>query len=392
MRNRRADMSGPYLFLIVLSGLILAAFSLFLPQVASAQPMPDWKERWEKILSAAKKEGKVVVWGPPGVYRDALSQGFKTRFPEIDFEYTGAAGRDQATKINAERDGGVFSLDVLISGTTTMLSRVKSIKALDPIKPVLMFPEVIDPKYWLENRLEFADAEQVYNVVFINQLWPILAYNLREVKPEEIDDLPKLLNPKWKDRIVINDPMLGGSGHVTFQWLWRVLGPDKAKEYYKNIRTQAGAVDRDYRRMVEWIAQGKYAVLLSPTGLEQQLLQRGLKFGLLPEFKDYGGYVSPALGSVGLVNRAPHPNAAQVFLNWLLSRDGQTSWSKSTGEPSRRTDVPIDHVAPFLVAKPGAKYWSQDYKPGYRYWISYSEVNAVRTPEEDKAVKELFGK
>jgi len=383
MRNRRADLY------IILTSLVLVAFSL---QAAAAQPMPDWKERWEKILGGAKKEGKVVVWGPPGELREALSQGFKKSFPDIDIEYSGASGRDQATKLRAERDGGVYSVDVIISGTTTSITRIKGIKAADPIKPALILPEVADLKYWMENRLQFADAEGLYTLVFINQLWPIVAYNLQEVKPDEIDELYELLNPKWAGKIVINDPMLGGSGHVTFQWIWRVLGADKAKDYYKKIRAQAGAVDRDYRRMVEWIAQGKYAILLSPTGLEYQLLQRGLKFGLLPEFKDYGGYTSPAFGSLSLINRAPHPDAAKVFLNWLLSKEGQTTWSKVMGEPSRRVDVPTDHVPSFRITKPGGKYWPRDYKPGDRYWVSYVEENVVRSQEEDKAVKELFGK
>jgi len=386
MRNRRAGLR------IILFSLILTAFSVLLPRATPAQPAPDWRERWEKILGGAKKEGKVVVWGPPGELREALSQGFKKSFPDIDIEYSGASGRDQATKLRAERDGGVYSVDVIISGTTTSITRIKGIKAADPIKPALILPEVADLKYWMENRLQFADAEGLYTLVFINQLWPIVAYNLQEVKPDEIDELYELLNPKWAGKIVINDPMLGGSGHVTFQWIWRVLGADKAKDYYKKIRAQAGAVDRDYRRMVEWIAQGKYAILLSPTGLEYQLLQRGLKFGLLPEFKDYGGYTSPAFGSLSLINRAPHPDAAKVFLNWLLSKEGQTTWSKVMGEPSRRVDVPTDHVPSFRITKPGGKYWPRDYKPGDRYWVSYVEENVVRSQEEDKAVKELFGK
>ena len=391
MRNKRADMWGPYFFL-VLSFLSLAAFSLLLPRAAPAQSQPDWRERWEQTLSAARKEGKVVVWGPPGAVGEALSQSFKKAFPDIDIEYSGASGRDQATKLRAERDGGVYSVDLIISGTTTAIARVKGIKAADPIKSALILPEVADLKHWMENRLQFADAEGLYNLVFINQLWPIVTYNLKEVKPDEIDELYELLNPKWAGKIVINDPMLGGSGHVTFQWIWRVLGADKAKDYYKKIRAQAGAVDRDVRRMVEWVAQGKYAILVSPTGLENQLLQRGLKFGLLPEFKDYGGYTSPAFGSLSLINRAPHPNAVKVFLNWLLGKEGQMAWSKVMGEPSRRLDVPTDHVPSYRLPRPGGRYWTADYKPGDRYWVSYVEKNVVRSEEEDKAVKDLFGK
>jgi ABC-type Fe3+ transport system substrate-binding protein len=52
--------------------------------------------------------------------------------------------------------------------------------------------------------------------------------------------------------------------------------------------------------------------------------------------------VNPANGEVGLINRAPHPNAARVYLNWLLSKEGQTSWARGTGYVSSRLDVPTD--------------------------------------------------
>jgi ABC-type Fe3+ transport system substrate-binding protein len=59
---------------------------------------------------------------------------------------------------------------------------------------------------------------------------------------------------------------------------------------------------------------------------------------------------------VGVVNRAPHPNAAKVYLNWLLSRDGQLDWSRATGVGSRRTDIPTDHLPDYVVPRPGVKY------------------------------------
>jgi hypothetical protein len=71
-----------------------------------------------------------------------------------------------------------------------------------------------------------------------------------------------------------------------------------------------------------------------------QLATRGLKFGVVSEFKDLGGYVSAAFGSAMLVNKAPHPNATTVFLNWFLTKEGQTVWSKGMGYVSRRLDVP----------------------------------------------------
>ena len=54
----------------------------------------------------------------------------------------------------------------------------------------------------------------------------------------------------------------------------------------------------------------------------------------------------------------PHPNAAQLYVNWFLSRHGQLSWQKDTGRNSFRTDIPKDMLE-FLelqVPKEGGKY------------------------------------
>jgi ABC-type Fe3+ transport system substrate-binding protein len=81
------------------------------------------------------------------------------------------------------------------------------------------------------------------------------------------------------------------------------------------------------------------------------------------------------------MHRAPHRNAALVFLNWFLNKEGQTVWSRALNLQSRRADVPVDHIPPYLIVKPGA-----------RYWISYYEKDALRSPQEEAVVKELFGR
>lgn len=354
----------------------------------------EWQTRWSAALNGAKQEGKVVVWGPPGeLIRKALTSGFAKAYPDIPIEYSGARGGEQATRIRAERDGGVYSVDVLLSGTTTANIRMKPINALDPIEPALILPEVTTGKHWQGGALEFSDPATRFNLVFVHQLKSMMIYHPDQVKPEEIDELPELLQPKWKGRFIINDPLPAGGGNVTFRWIWRVLGPEKAKDYYRKIRANAGIVDRDQRRQIEWVAQGKYAFLLAPSdGTLGQMLKRGLKVGILPETKDYGSYVSASFGSAMLLNRAPHPNGAAVFLNWLLGKDGQLAWSKALDHPSTRLDVPQDHLSPYVIPPLDGKYYSSRPKPGERYWLSYSEENVRRTAEETKILKELFGR
>lgn len=371
-----------YLLRSLLFLLPLGLLGLAWPHLASAQAKPDWEQRWEKVLTGAKKEGKVVVWGPPGEQiRDSMTQSFKKAFPDITIEYSGARGGELAAKIRPERDGGVYSTDVVLSGTTTALVYFKPMKALDPIEPALILPEVTNLQHWRNNTLEFADTETRSNLVFSVQAQPVAIYDRKQVKIEEIDEVHKLLDPKWKGKILINDPLPSGVGSGTFRWLWQVLGPAKATDYYRKIRSQAGAVTRDYRSQIEWIHQGKYAILFGPATTMYQLEKVGLKFETLADFKDYGGVLSAGFGSLMLLNKAPHPNAATVFVNWLLSRDGQKAWTKGMGYPSRRLDVPPDGVPWYWIPRAGVKYG-----------IIYTEEESQRSAAEEKILKELFGR
>jgi ABC-type Fe3+ transport system substrate-binding protein len=161
-----------------------------------------------------------------------------------------------------------------------------------------------------------------------------------------------------------------------------VLGSERATEYYRKLQAQAGAVDRDQRRQIEWVAQGKYAILVGPSdGVMQQLLQRGLKFGVLGEFKDYGTLITSSFGSLSLINKAPHPNAATVFINWILTKDGQAAWSKAMNHVSRRIDVPLSHLPDYSIPRRDRKYW-----------VSHLEKEVERSQEEEKILKELFGR
>jgi ABC-type Fe3+ transport system substrate-binding protein len=82
-----------------------------------------------------------------------------------------------------------------------------------------------------------------------------------------------------------------------------------------------------------------------------------------------------------LINHAPHPAASKVFLNWLLSKEGQTTFSRGMGYVSRRVDVSADHVPAYWIPQAGVKYW-----PGYY------EEDARMSPEQEKFLKSLFGR
>ena len=140
---------------------------------------------------------------------------------------------------------------------------------------------------------------------------------------------------------------------------------------------------RDTRVQVEWVAQGKVAILVAPsTSSYQQLREKGVPLGVLNEFVNVKVITGSSTGTVSLVNRAPNPNAATVYVNWLLSKNGQTAWQNAINVASRRLDV--DKSKP-LVAESAPD-------PKGAYWPSYTEENQTRDKREEELITELFGR
>src|SRR6185295_17636818 len=103
---------------------------------------------WDKTVDAAKKEGKVVAAIPASAeLRKAIGEVFPKRFPGIELELTNARGPSNAAKISAEHAAGVRDFDLLISGTSTPFNLLNA-GILEPAEPLLILPEVKDPKRW----------------------------------------------------------------------------------------------------------------------------------------------------------------------------------------------------------------------------------------------------
>jgi iron(III) transport system substrate-binding protein len=118
---------------------------------------------------------------------------------------------------------------------------------------------------------------------------------------------------------------------------------------------------------VDWLASGKMALCLPcQSSAVYKAGNQGLPVAMFESFQfKEGPSISSAFGQLALMNRAPHPNAAKVFVNWLLSRDGQTAFQKAVSQPgdprdSRRIDVPKDHIPPSERRREGMRYFDID--------------------------------
>ncbi len=329
----------------------LFAFVILLPRVALAAP--SWQAEWERVLQAAKQEGVVSVLGTTGVeVRDALTLPFQKEYG-IQVDYFGGSGSRQAARVSTERRAGQYLRDIFIGGTTTGLVSLIPIKAFDPLEPALILPEVKDPKNWRGGGIEFVDPGREMAVMTPAHR-VILIVNSTTVEANSIKSYKDLLNPKWKGQIATDDPRRSGPGQASFTFFY--LNPELGPDFIRALAKQELAIFRDPSQLINLVGQGKYPILIGPRDtMLADALKRSLPISIVnPSMVREGSDVSPASGSVAMFNRAPHPNAAKVYINWLLSKDGQTHHAHALSSVSARLDVPLGQAEPWKVPQPGA--------------------------------------
>src|SRR3954453_20058168 len=117
---------------------------------------------WDKLVADAKKDGKVVIIAPPDPQvRENIPAAFKAKYG-ITVEYLGGRSSDTAARLRTERASGLYSVDAALSGMLTMASIFYTEKMLEPLRPILLDPEVTDGSKWKTGKPWFIDPEDKY--------------------------------------------------------------------------------------------------------------------------------------------------------------------------------------------------------------------------------------
>lgn len=339
-----------------------------------------WQEIWERDIAQAKKEKKLVIYtGIDPQTREPLSKAFKERFG-IDAEWIVGRGGELGERMLRENRAGLNQGDMYIGGSTTAITVLKPANTFIPLEPWLVLPEVKDNKYWFEGSLPFADKDRLL-ITFLIYLNQNIAINNSLVKPGEIKSYKDFLNPKWKDKILLNDPTIPGSAGR-----WAIMVghyiPDLGWDFHRALAKQNPTLMRDERLMAEWLARGKFPILI---GVERQVrdfkeLGAPVDLQVLKE----GNYGASGYGNVALLRNAPHPGAAKVFVNWLLSKEGQTIVTTSQVKQSARLDVPTGHLQKDQIREELIKSGGKFLNPPDE---EFMEVNA----RYSSTVKDIYG-
>ena len=337
--------------------------------------LADWQSDWEQARQAAVKEAEFVLYGPHLPFFKKVWEPFQRAYPGIKLTFEPGRGADHLKRVSAERRALLYKVDMVMGGGNVMHSFAPGM--IDPIVPALVLPEVTRDTAWWGKKLRLTDQGQQYILSFSESAkTSTIAYNTRLVNPKEILAWRDLLNSKWKGKIASFDPRVSGGGDpFRFFQSAQDFGPEFVTRL---VRDAEVVFTRDLHQGLDWLASGKVELYLGSALFTLEAKEKGLPVEIIQHSMKDGETMG--LGGVcclTLMNKAPHPNATKVFLNWLLSREGQILWQRHSKTNSLRIDIPKDDVHEVFVPKDGVNYFMAT---SYQY----------QDPEQAKALQKLI--
>jgi len=331
--------------------------------LSAAEVKTGWQQEWDKVVQAAKKEGQVTVYVHSS-YAPVLTSGsFQQAYPDIKLVAVSGVELDLERRFTAERRANKYLADVFMVGVLRSYDFYQA-KLVDPIKPALVLPEVVDESKWWQGKHHYGDPEKTYLFRYVGsaQLGQI-SYNTQLVQPKEFNSFWDFVVPKWRGKIEARDIRAPGTGGSAIRLFY--YSPDLGPEFVRRLFSETDmTLFRDRRQGLDWLATGKFHICFWCEGVEKGRHQ-GLPVDYFGRMKEGAG-LSAGQGILTLVNQAPHPNAAKVFINWFLSREGQTAFQKALGKAedgapdSLRIDIPKDDVLLKSRRVDGVKYLDTD--------------------------------
>lgn len=277
----------------LLVGLWIAVAALFRPGNAFAQA---------GNVEAAKKEGKVVVYGSvPPQSMEGLHQAFKKKYG-IDVEYWRGSSTQVSERALTEWRAGRPAFDVAEGNRGVQLI----------MKDEGLFQKFIPPA----SEKFPARFKEKDGLITPWRVLPIsILYNTELVKPAELPkSLDDLLSPKWTGKISIPDP----TRHTTtaqFLWNLRKLKGEKWLDYVKALAKQKPILVESLAPVTTTIIKGEAAVGITYIKYIKQY-KGPVNYVQMDKYLTDPNYLS-------LSAKASHPNAAKLYIDFACSAEGQ---------------------------------------------------------------------
>jgi iron(III) transport system substrate-binding protein len=296
-------------------------------------PFSSGTQDWAAIEEAAKKEGSVVVYANSSKIAKA-AEIWAEKYPDIKLEGYDLGGDDVLSKTIGEQESGMVVGDVWFSSGGAEL--IGNVLPHEYVWKFVPDSTSVDPQY--------TDP-----LLFSRFGTTMLAYN-KELNEEcPVKNLWELTQPEWKGKFVIEDPLNDAS--TLSKLITIAYHADEMKQAYVDLYGKEPELDADTPD-AGWLWLKRFAQngpIPQPGGdeVDSAFATPGMKENLLA-FTSYSNYpdvqegnlafepcwgVNPISGVqaqsyVGVMNQAPHPNAAKLFIKFITSEEGRDPWAK----------------------------------------------------------------
>ena len=263
---------------------------------------------WQKVVEAAKREGEVVLYsalvGAPSTER--IAEAFEAKYG-IPVETLEARASELLERVRTEQASGRSLGDVSYNGATAT-ERQMSDSVFVPHLGLPGAARLLPPFT--------TDGTRV--PAFVIHFGILVNTSL--VKPaDEPKSWMDLLGPKWKGQILADDVHPVGSGSLFFQATYGKLG----REFHEKLAAQEPSFTRDPRASQRRVARGEYPLFI-PSSLAAMKELEGLPLKTVVPSEG----VVYVLYQTAIFKKAPHPNAARLFMDFLLGDEAQAIYAE----------------------------------------------------------------
>lgn len=336
---------------------------------------------WAQLVENAQGEGTLVLDTVVGDGYRNMAEQFGSRFG-IEVQINQARSSDMATQMLQERQSEQYLRDAWFQTWSTMYTNLLPAGALDPVKPALIHPEVTEPDNWKgDSGIRYMDPEEESYLPVVGRL-PALIYTTNE---QEVDDAPKtlddLLDLASRDEMSMAVP--GQSGDCYLQWLYTTGREDFLRRLAEEQPSQLVDLSSAFRNL----ARGNFSIMLGGTEPRvAPVVEEGLPVNpvsFMPELEGTGGMVTFNASTPALINNAPHPNAAKLFVNWVMTKEGCYAACSGGGIEPLRKDVSSEFLRPHQTTDEEA------FRNG-RYALQDAEIINQLSEMRDVLINDIF--
>lgn len=279
-------------------------------------PIPSFAQDMKAIEEGAKKEGKLNLYG--SMREDEASaafEAFNKKYPGITIDYFRGSETKLLGRILTEAKAGAHNFDLLITTATVQLKDLKMGLKWTPPSAEGFIRELKDP-------------DGIAHPIYINT--NVIQYNTKLVQKADVPkNYENLADPKWKGKLCLED-----SDQEWFEGVMKFMGKEKALALFKSIAANKPSVRNGHGLLSDLVASGECPIAINNYGNQ---VARAQQKGAPTDWVAIEPVVT-IIAPGAISSKAPHPNAAKLYLNWITSKEGQETIA-SKGRIPVRVDV-----------------------------------------------------